>query len=68
MGGEGELLGLLMLLVRRVGCRDVEDVVAILLLVLGLTIGRSVGGIGRLGRALVRLVMMRMVLMLGWLW
>jgi hypothetical protein len=68
LGGEGELLRLLVLRVRRVGCRHVIDVVAILLWVLGLVMGRSVGGIGRLGRAFLRLVMMRVVLVLVWLW
>jgi hypothetical protein len=62
LGGEGELLWLLVLLVGGVGGRDVEDVVAILLLMLWLVVGRSVGSIGRLGRALVRLVVMRVVL------
>jgi hypothetical protein len=68
LGREGELLWLLVLRVRRVGCGDVEDAVAILLLVLGLIVGRSVGGIGRLGRAFVRLMVMGMVLVLWWLW
>jgi hypothetical protein len=51
--GEGELLGLLgllvLLLIRGLGSRDVEDAVAILLLVLRVAMGRSFGGIGRLG-------------------
>jgi hypothetical protein len=68
LGGEGELLWLLVLLIRRVGCRDVEDGVAILLLVLRLIVRRSVGGIGRLGRAFVRLMVVRVVLVLRWLW
>ena len=58
------LLLLLVLLVGRVGAGDVEDVVAILLWVLRLIMGRSVGGIGRLSGALLRLVMMGVVLVL----
>jgi hypothetical protein len=69
--GERELLGLLgllvLLLVRGLlGSRDVKDVVAILLLVLW--VGRSFGGIRGLGWALLRLVVMRMMLVLGRLW
>jgi hypothetical protein len=71
--GERELLGLLgllmWLLVRGLlGSGDVKDVVAILLWVLWVTMGRSFGGIGRLGWALLRLVVMRMMLVLGRLW
>jgi hypothetical protein len=63
--GEGELLGLwgllvLLLLVRGLGSRDVEDAVAILLL--RVVMGRSFGGIGRLGGALVGLVVMSVML------
>jgi hypothetical protein len=51
--GERELLGLLgllvLLLIRGLGSRDVEDAVAILLWVLRVVMGRSFGGIGRLG-------------------
>jgi hypothetical protein len=62
--GEGELLWLLVLLVGRVWSGNIKDVVTILLLVLWLVVRRSFGGIRRLGRALVRLVMM----MLRGLW
>lgn len=50
LGGKRELLRLLrllvLLLIRGLGSRDVVDAVAILLLVI---MGRSFGGIGRLG-------------------
>jgi hypothetical protein len=53
LGGERELLRLLgllvLLLIRGLGSRDVVDAVAILLLVLRVIMGRSFGGIGRLG-------------------
>lgn len=53
LGGERKLLWLLwllvLLLIRGLGSRDVIDAVAILLLVLGVIMGRSFGGIGRLG-------------------
>jgi hypothetical protein len=64
LGGERELLWLLLVLLRvGVGGRDVKDVVAVLLGgVLCLAVGGSVGSIGRLGGALVRLVVMRVVL------
>jgi hypothetical protein len=70
--GEGELLwlwGLLvLLLVRGLGGRDVEDAVAILLLVLRVVMGRSFGGIRRLCGALVGLVVVRVMLVLRRLW
>jgi hypothetical protein len=56
LGGERKLLWLLwllgllvLLLIRGLGSRDVVDAVAILLLVLRVIMGRSFGGIGRLG-------------------
>jgi hypothetical protein len=71
--GERELLRLLGLLVwllvrGLLRSRDVKDVVAILLLLLWVRMGRSFGGIGRLGWALVRLVVMGMMLVLWRLW
>ena len=65
LGWERELLGLLrllVLLVRRVGRRDVEDVVAILLV--RLAVRGSFGCVRGVSRAFVRLVVMRMSVVL----
>jgi hypothetical protein len=60
LGRERELLRLLVLLVRRVGGRDVENVVAILLLLVRLAVRGSFGCVRGVSRAFMRLVLMRM--------
>jgi hypothetical protein len=61
LGRERELLRLLrLLLVRRVWRRDVEDVVAILLLLVRLAVRGTFGCVRGVSRAFMRLVVMRM--------